>query len=95
MLQGRQVPPPQWSSPCGVGGVGGWLAGNSSSVYTVNSAYSVSSVYGISSSPLWCGWDVFLWKGWALQRIRRMLYSVYSVHSIYTIYTIHTIYTEY
>ena len=34
--------------PCGEGGVGGWLAGNSSRVHTVNSAYGV---YGISSPP--------------------------------------------
>ena len=37
-------PPP----PCGVGGVGGWLASNSSSICNVNSVYSVSSVYSAS-----------------------------------------------
>ena len=55
MAQGRQAPSPPYGHPprpCGVGGVGGWLAGNRSSVYTANSVYKVYTVYGVSPPPL-------------------------------------------
>ena len=113
MLQGQQPPPAQWSSPppCGVGGVGGWLAGNSS---------SVSSVYGISSSPLWCGWvagrqqQQRIHRNQRIQRIQRIRHlllhpvvwvggvpveglgsTARTAYALYPLYTAYTAYTPY